>query len=496
MSDSEALEAEWQPVSAVIVLAAGGGTRMKSSKSKLLHEVAGKSMLSYALSAAAALDPQTLVVVVGHQREQVLAHLDEISTPCVTAVQDEQRGTGHAVGCGLDPLGEVGGEVVVTYGDVPMLTGETLRQLVASHRSQGNQITILSARVPDPAGYGRIVRHGEAVARIVEHKDATPDERAIDEINSGIYVFDAGVLRHGLAHLSTDNAQAELYLTDVITICHDAGGRIGAMVTDDMWQTEGVNDRVQLARMGREVNRRILHAWMLAGVTIIDPDSTWIDADVDLSPDVTLLPGTMLQGATSVATGAVIGPDTTLTDVEVGANATVTRTHGSFAVIGEGASVGPFSYVRPGTELGAGGKIGTFVETKNAVIAPGAKVPHLAYAGDAIIDEGANIGAGTIFANYDGQHKSTTHVGRNAFVGSNSVLVAPVDIGDGAFVAAGSAITEDVPAGALAVARGRQHNAEGWIAKRRPGSKWHQAAQASDGQPHPGVVESRAKSNN
>lgn len=466
---------------------------MKSAKSKLLHEVAGKSMLSFAISAAAALDPQHLVVVVGHQREQVLEHVEQLSESVSTAVQAEQLGTGHAVACGLAGLGELSGEVVVTYGDVPMLTGETLRELVAVHRSQFNQITVLSAVVADPTGYGRIVRNGETVARIVEHRDASDAERTINEINSGIYVFDAKVLAHGLANLKTDNAQGEQYLTDVIGVCNREGGRVGAFIIDDIWQTEGVNDRVQLARMGQEMNRRILDRWMLAGVTIVDPTSTWIDVDVDLAQDVTLLPGTILQGATSVATDAVIGPDTTLMDVEVGAGAQVIRTHGSFAVIGDGATVGPFSYLRPGTELGAKGKIGAFVETKNAVIAAGAKVPHLAYAGDAIIDEGANVGAGTIFANYDGANKSATHVGKNAFIGSNSVLVAPVDIGDGAFVAAGSTVTDDVPPGDLAVARGRQHNADGWIAKTRPGSKWHIAAQAASEFPHPAVVESRAK---
>lgn len=493
MSDSDKLEADLHPVSAVVVLAAGGGTRMKSSKSKLLHEVAGKSMLSFAVSAASALNPQHLVVVVGHQREQVLAHLEDMSSPVETAVQEEQRGTGHAVGCGIAGLGELSGEVVVTYGDVPMLTGETLRKLVATHRENLNQVTVLSARVPDPSGYGRIVRKGELVERIVEHKDASPAEREIDEINSGIYVFDAEALRHGLSNLSTDNAQGELYLTDVITIANQRGGRVGAMVIDDIWQTEGVNDRVQLARMGREMNRRILDAWMLAGVTIVDPGSTWIDVDVDLAPDVTLWPGVILKGATSVESGAEIGPDTTLSDVEVGAGATVVRSHGSLSVIGEKAVVGPFSYLRPGTVLGEASKVGAFVETKNTTLAAGAKVPHLTYAGDAVIDEGANIGAGTIFANYDGVNKSATHIGRNVFIGSNSVLVAPVDIGAGAFVAAGSAIVEDVPPGSLAVARGQQYNSEGWIAKRRPGSKWDQAAQSSDGTVHPRVVESRNK---
>lgn len=485
--------AEQPGVAAVIVLAAGGGTRMKSKKSKLLHELAGKSMLSFALSAASALSPEHLVVVVGHQREQVLEHLEAISMPVETAVQDEQRGTGHAVQCGLAHLGDLTGEVVVTYGDVPMLSGETLRTLVNAHREAGNQITVLSARVPDASGYGRIVRQGDTVLKIVEDADANDDERGIDEINSGIYVFDAATLAHGLGNLDTDNAQGELYLTDVITICNGEGGRVGALQTSDVWQTEGVNDRVQLARMAKEMNRRILDRWMREGVTVIDPDSTWLDVDVDLAPDVTLLPGVILQGATTIASGAVIGPDTTLMDVEVGADAQVIRTHGSFAVVGEGAQVGPFSYLRPGTELGARGKIGTFVETKNAVIAPGSKVPHLAYCGDAVLEEGVNIGAGTIFANYDGVAKNPTHVGKQAFVGSNSVLVAPVDIGDGALVAAGSTITENVPPGALAVARGRQYNAEGWIAKRRPGSKWDAAQAASTGEVDPRVAAAQEK---
>ena len=260
-----------------------------------------------------------------------------------------------------------------------------------------------------------------------------------------------------------------------------------------MWQTEGVNDRVQLARMSQELNRRILERWMREGVTVIDPRNTWVDVDVDLSQDVTLMPGVILQGATTIAPGAVIGPDTTLQDVEVGENATVIRSHGSFAIIGDGANVGPFSYLRPGTQLGPGGKIGAFVETKNAVIGEGSKVPHLSYVGDAIIGDGANIGAGTIFANYDGVNKSTTHVGNSAFIGSNSVLVAPVDISDGAFVAAGSAVTDDVPAGGLAVARGRQRNVDDWLVRRRPGSKAARAAAESDGNVHPAVAESRAK---
>ena len=484
---------ELAPVAAVVVLAAGGGTRMKSKKSKLLHEVAGKPMLAFAVSAAAALNPDHLVVVVGHQREQVTAHLEKLSESVTTAVQDEQLGTGHAVACGLADLADLEGDVVVTYADVPMLTGDTLRRLVAVHRAHHNSATVLTARVADPTGYGRVLRDGDLVTGIVEHKDATEEQRGITEINSGIYVFAAATLREGLASLTTDNAQGEQYLTDVLHFAHGRSERVGAHLLEDVWQTEGVNDRVQLARINAEMNRRIRDAWMLKGVTMIDPASTFIDVDVDLAADVVLHPGVILQGATTIGEGAIIGPDSTLMDVEVGAGAEVVRTHGSFAVIGEGATVGPFTYLRPGTILGKKGKIGGFVETKNAVIGDGAKVPHLSYVGDAFVDEGANIGAGTIFANYDGVNKSTTHVGRNAFVGSNSVLVAPVDIAPGGFVAAGSTITDDVPAGGLAVARGRQRNIDGWVADRRPDSKAAFSAADHDGGIHPAVNESREK---
>ncbi len=339
---------------------------------------------------------------------------------------------------------------------------------------------MLTARVPDPTGYGRILRDADGlVTGIVEHRDADDVQRAIDEINSGTFVFEAEVLRAALAQLAPTNDQGELYLTDVLTIAREAGQTVGAFLIDDLWQTEGVNDRVQLSRMNAEVNRRILEHWMREGVTIVDPGSTWVHASVDLGPDVTLLPGTSLQGATSVAAGATIGPDTTLVDVEIGENATVTRTHGSLSVIGAGASVGPFAYLRPGTTLGAGGKIGTFVETKNAQIGAGAKAPHLSYLGDAVVGEGANIGAGVIFANYDGVNKSTTSVGAFSFVGSNSVLAAPLEIADGSYVAAGSTITSDVGSGELAVSRGRQRNVPGWVARKRAGTKTARAAEAA-----------------
>ncbi|SDB79908.1 bifunctional UDP-N-acetylglucosamine pyrophosphorylase / Glucosamine-1-phosphate N-acetyltransferase [Raineyella antarctica] len=432
-------------VAAVVVLAAGAGTRMKSSRSKVLHEVAGRSMLSWAVDAAEQVEPEHLVVVVGHQREQVEEHLREVAPAVITAVQDQQNGTGHAVMCGLAPLGEVTGTVIVTYGDVPLLSGETLVAMVGEHRRAGHAVTVLTARVPDPTGYGRIVRGDDGgIARIVEHKDASEAERAIDEINSGIYVFDADILHDGLASLGTDNAQGELYLTDVIGHANSVGRRVGAYVTDDLWQTEGVNNRLQLARMGAEMNRRIGEKWMLAGVTIIDPATTWIEDSVDIAPDVTLMPGTHLHGATSIATGAVIGPDTSLKDVEVGEEATITRSQGLLATVGARCQVGPYAYLRPGTELAADVRIGPFVETKRAVIGRGASIAHQGYVGDVEIGARTRLSAGTIVANDDGETRHSTTIGADAFVGANSVLVAPVSVADGAHVAAGSIVTEDV----------------------------------------------------
>jgi bifunctional UDP-N-acetylglucosamine pyrophosphorylase / glucosamine-1-phosphate N-acetyltransferase len=474
------------PVAAVVILAAGEGTRMKSSRSKLLHEIAGHSMLSYAVTAATTVQPEHIVVVVGHLRDQVEAHLAEIAPHVLTAVQEEQLGTGHAVQVALGQLAELTGDVIVTMGDVPMLTGETLAALLLEHREHNAAATVLTAEVPDPTGYGRIVRDTEGmIIGIVEHRDADDTELEITEINSGIYVFDAATLRSALTELAPSNDQGELYLTDVLTVLREAGNQVGAYFTDDMWQTEGINDRIQLSRMNAELNRRILERWMREGVTVVDPTSTWIHASVDLAPDVILLPGTSLEGATSVAAGARIGPDTTLIDVEVGENAVVTRTQATLSVIGPGANVGPFAHLRPGTTLGAAGKIGTFVETKNARMGAGAKAPHLSYLGDAVIGEGANIGAGVIFANYDGLTKSTTTVGAHSFVGSNSVLAAPVEVADGTYIAAGSTITGDVGPGDLAVARSRQRNVPGWVARKRPGTKTARAAEAAQEQKEP-----------
>ena len=461
-----------------IVLAAGAGTRMKSARAKVLHELAGRSMIEHALVAVSGAGAHTTVAVVGHDRDQVSEAVTSFDPAIVIAVQEQQNGTGHAVHVALEALDvPPDGTVVVTYGDVPLLSSQTLSELLVGHRAAQRTVTILTAEVDDPTGYGRIVRDDDGVVSAIrEHADASDAERMIHEINSGILVVDAQFLGHAVARLESANAQGELYLTDIVGKAVSEGRPVGAHVLEDVWQTEGVNDRVQLARLGRELNRRITRHWMTEGVTIVDPDTTWIDSAVTLAADVTVLPGTQLLGATIVAAGATIGPDTTLRNVEVGENATVVRTHGSDAVIGADASVGPFAFLRPGAELCAGGKIGTFVEVKNSVIGAGAKVPHLSYVGDADIGEGANIGAGTIFANYDGVTKNRSTIGRRAKTGSNNTFVAPVDVGDGAFTGAGATIREDVPPGALAVSAGPQRNIEGWVADKRPGSASDQAA--------------------
>lgn len=465
---------------AVVVLAAGEGTRMRSTTPKVLHEISGRSLVGHAVFAAQELKPDQLTIVIGHGRDQVAAHLGDVAPDVTTVVQEQQLGTGHAVSVALDHLPERDGVVVVTYGDVPLLTGATLHQLVDAHVADGNAVTVLTADVADPTGYGRIVRDDNGDVRsIVEHKDADADTRVITEINSGIYAFDAAILRSGLSRLTTDNAQGELYLTDVLGSARDDGRRVGAFVTDDPWQTEGVNDRVQLAAMTRELSRRIAREWMRAGVTMIDPDSTWIDATVTLDSDVVLHPGVQLRGHTRIGSDAEIGPDSTVADTSVGAGASVVRSHVSGADIGAAATVGPFTYLRPGAVLNEKSKAGAFVEVKASSVGAGAKVPHLSYVGDATIEEGVNIGAGTIFANYDGVAKHHTIVGRHSFVGSDSVLVAPVELADGSYVAAGSTVTAATEPGELAVARAHQRNIEGWVSRRRAGTATAEAADAA-----------------
>ncbi|RZQ63482.1 bifunctional UDP-N-acetylglucosamine diphosphorylase/glucosamine-1-phosphate N-acetyltransferase GlmU [Amycolatopsis suaedae] len=466
-----------------LILAAGEGTRMRSATPKVLHPIAGRPLVEHAVRAAAGLDPEHLVVVVGHGREAVGAHLDALAKTLGrqigTAVQESQNGTGHAVSCALAELpADLGGTVIVSYGDAPLLDTTTLSALLAEHSGSGNGVTVLTAVLDDPTGYGRILRDADGtVTAIVEQKDATADQLEIPEINSGVYAFDAAVLAAGLAKLSTDNAQGELYLTDVLGHARADGKRVGALVVDDPWLTEGVNDRVQLSTLGAELNRRIVREWQRAGVTVVDPATTWIDAGVTLARDVRIEPGVQLKGETRVGEGATVGPDTTLTDVTVGDGASVVRTHGSGAVIGENATVGPFAYLRPGTKLGAKGKIGTFVETKNADIGTGTKVPHLSYVGDATIGEYSNIGAASVFVNYDGVNKHHTTVGSHVRMGSDTMYVAPVTIGDGAVSGAGTVIRRNVPPGALAVSGGPQRNIEGWVTRRRAGTPAAEAAE-------------------
>lgn len=381
--------------------------------------------------------------------------------------------------------GSVEGTVVVVCGDTPLLTGETLNTLAATHSSDGNAVTVLSAEVPDATGYGRIVRDAVsgAVTEIVEHKDASEAQRAIREINSGVFAFDGQLLADALGKVRTDNSQGEEYLTDVLGILREAGHRVGAAVAADHREIAGINNRVQLAEARRILNDRLLTRAMLSGVTVIDPATTWVDVSVTFGQDSVVHPGTQLHGSTHIGEGAEVGPNSFyFKDTVVEAGARVDNTVSDGAHIGAGAIVGPYASLRPGTRLGAKGKIGTFVETKNASIGEGTKVPHLSYVGDATIGEYSNIGAASVFVNYDGQDKHHTTVGSHCRTGSDNMFVAPVTVGDGAYTAAGSVITKDVPPGSLAVARGQQRNIEGWVARKRPGSAAAKAAEAASGQ--------------
>lgn len=468
--------------SVVVILAAGEGTRMKSALPKVLHQVAGRTMVGHVIEAASAIEPEQVVVVVGHGRDQVITHIQETAPWAHTVVQEEQRGTGHAVRTALAGLATQGvavadGPVVVLSGDTPLLQGQTLVALLRDHDAADVRATVLTARVADPFGYGRIVRSavGDFTA-IVEEKDATDEQRQIDEINGGIYAFDAASLVDALGRISTDNSQGEEYLTDVIGLLRGDSLPVAASACLDPADVMGVNDRAQLAEVAAIMRDRINLRWMRDGVTIVDPATTWIDVDVDIATDVTLRPLVTLRGPTSLGEGAVVGPGTTLTSCEVGERAEVIHTWAELAVIGADARVGPFTYLRPGTVLGPSSRAGAYVEIKNSTVGEGSKVPHLSYVGDAEIGEGSNIGAATVFVNYDGVEKHRTTVGDHVRIGSDTMLVAPVTVGDGAYTAAGSVITDDVPAGAMAVGRARQRNVAGWVERRRPGSASAQAA--------------------
>lgn len=456
---------------AVVVLAAGQGTRMRSRTPKVLHAVGGRPLVGHVLDTAASLDPARIVVVVRHERERVAATVAELAPGVIVVDQDEVPGTGRAVEAALEALTDFEGDVLVLSADVPLLETTTLVDLVTAHRDGGSAVTLLSARVGDPTGYGRVVRDDhDAVSRIVEQKDASSAELAIAEINVGVYVFRAAPLRDQLAFVGTANAQGEKYLTDVVGLLRDARLGVAASLTSDASAALGVNDRVQLSEAGRTLNARTVRRWQLEGVTVVDPATTWIDVTATLAPDVTILPNTHVRGATTIAGGATIGPDTSLLDCEVGEDATVTRSDATLAVIGRDATVGPFSYLRPNARVGEGGKVGTFVEVKNSSIGAGSKVPHLSYIGDTEIGERVNLGAGAITANYDDLTKHRTVIGDEVHTGSHNVFVAPVTIGDGAKTGAGAVIRKDVPAGALALSVAPQRNIEGWVEKNRPGT--------------------------
>ncbi|HVU93304.1 MAG TPA: bifunctional UDP-N-acetylglucosamine diphosphorylase/glucosamine-1-phosphate N-acetyltransferase GlmU [Jatrophihabitans sp.] len=460
----------------VIVLAAGEGTRMRSKAlPKVLHGFAGRSMLEHVLAATAPLGAARTLVVVGHRRGEVTAHLEQVAPDAVPVVQAEQHGTGHAVRLALEAVPAEDGTVLVVPGDAPLLTDATLAALVGEHGEAA--ATLLTSVVPDPTGYGRVLRDASgAVARVVEHKDATDAERAVTEIATSVYAFDAALLREAVGKLSTDNAQGEEYLPDVVEILGAAGHRIGAVVAPAD-ETAGVNDRVQLAAAHRSYNARLLERHMRGGVTVIDPASTWVDAAVQIEPDAVLLPATDLHGRTRIGEGAEIGPQTSLTDTEVGPRTRIERCVAKQARVGADVTIGPFAYLRPGTVLADGVHIGTYVELKKADVGAGTKIPHLSYVGDATIGEHTNIGAATVFVNYDGVDKHHTTIGNHARTGADNMFVAPVTVGDGAYTAAGSIIVEDVPPGDMGIARARQRNVAGWVLRKRSGTAAAEAAE-------------------
>jgi bifunctional UDP-N-acetylglucosamine pyrophosphorylase / glucosamine-1-phosphate N-acetyltransferase len=478
---------EPRPPAAVIVLAAGEGTRMRSAPPfavpKVMRGFAGRSMIGHVLAATGPLVAAQTLVVVGHLRDTLIGHLKEIAPTVETVVQDEQLGTGHAVRIALTAVAPSAqapsGPIVVVPGDTPLLEPATLAALCAAHAQTGAAVTLLTSQLPDPSGYGRIIRTSTgAVSAVVEHKDAAPEQLAITEIASGVYAFDHAFLREAVEQLTTANAQGEQYLPDVVQIAVNAGRPVHAVVAPAD-ETAGVNDRSQLARAHRVFNDRLLESHLLAGVTVIDPATTWVDVTVTIEADATVLPGVQLYGATRIGAGAVIGPDTTLTDTEVGQRSQLQRVVANQATIGADVTVGPFAYLRPGTALADAVHIGTYVEIKASDIGAGSKVPHLTYVGDASIGEQTNIGAATVFVNYDGEKKQRSVVGSHAKTGADNMFVAPVEIGDGAYTAAGSIITEDVPPGALAIARARQRNLPDWVAHNRPGSAADSAARAA-----------------
>jgi len=449
---------------------------MKSQTSKVLHRIAGRSLLHHVTAAVTPLVGEELRVVVGAHREQVEHHLADIAPDAISIFQAERNGTGHAVQLALAGA-QTSGSVLVVAGDTPLLTTATLKEFIDAHTATGSAASVLTAIVPDATGYGRIVRDAaDQISRIEEERAASEDEKLIDEINTGVYLFDNHVLREMAAKLSNENSQGELYLTDVMALTRSAGKVVLAYPSQDYTETLGINDRAQLSECAALMRNRINEHLMKSGVSIIDPTTTWIDCDAVVAADATIHQGSTISGKSIVEAGATIGPRTTLVDCIVRAGASVIESTCTSSEIGAAATVGPYTYLRPGTVLGTGAKAGAFVEMKSATLGDGSKVPHLSYVGDATIGTGTNVGAATIFVNYDGVAKHHSTIGDHVRIGSDSMIVAPVTIGDGAYTAAGSVITDDVPAGSMAVARAKQRNVLGWVLRKRAGSKSAEAA--------------------
>ena len=452
-------------LSAAIILAAGEGTRMRSNKPKVLHTLAGKTFLNRVMDSVSTLDPDTLAVVVHYQADRVTEAARSYNERVTIVNQDDIPGTGRAVQCAMAQLaqqGELEGSVLIAASDMPLLDSDTLSQLLAFHEQSGNGATVLTTVLDDPTGYGRIIRDSEGnVLRIVEQKDANSSELAVHEVNTSVYVFDAAVLSKAIADLKSDNAQGEFYLTDALETAKQDGA-VGAFAAPDPLSVEGVNDRVQLAALAKAHNIRVCEQWMRAGVDILDPQTTWIEDDVEIGRDAVILPGSFLQGHTVIGENAVVGPYTTLIDAVVDDEAVVERSRVQESHIGRGTNIGPWTYLRPGNEFGEGAKAGAFVEMKKAHIGNGTKVPHLSYVGDAELGDHTNIGGGTITANYDGVHKNSPTIGSGCHVGAGNLFVAPVEVGDNVTTGAGSVVRHEVPSDSMVYSENTQHNVEGW----------------------------------
>ncbi|MBX0359910.1 bifunctional UDP-N-acetylglucosamine diphosphorylase/glucosamine-1-phosphate N-acetyltransferase GlmU [Halobacillus sp. Nhm2S1] len=446
-----------------VVLAAGQGTRMKSKLYKVLHPVCGKPMVQHVVDQLNTLDLQELITVVGFGAEKVQEQLGEDSH---YVIQEEQLGTGHAVLQADDILADKEGTTVVVCGDTPLLTGETLQKLLDHHDAQGAKATVLTAHAEDPHGYGRVIRGGNGqVERIVEQKDASDEEQAIQEINTGTYCFDNAMLFDALKNVSNDNVQGEYYLPDVVEILKGQGETISAYQTPEFSESLGVNDRVALSKAEKLMKQRINEQHMRNGVTLVDPEQTYIGPDVTIGRDVVIYPGSVLEGKTTIEDDALIGPHSTITNSYVGSGTTIKQSVAADSKIGSRVQIGPFAHIRPQSSLGDDVKVGNFVEVKKASFGDGSKASHLSYIGDAEVGSGVNIGCGTITVNYDGENKHLTTIEDDAFIGCNSNLIAPVTVGKGAYVAAGSTINQDVPSEALSIARSRQTNKEGYASK-------------------------------